>query len=60
MQFYWIEERLVTSGCVLTADDGLLTNPTVLSHSAARHKMAIRPKKNHASARRRLPQVSSI
>jgi len=51
-------ERL--SGNLLTVDDGLLGNPAVLSHSAARHKMAIRPKKNHASARRRLPQVKEV
>ena len=38
-------------------EDGLAV--VGLSHSAAKHKMAVRPKKNHAAGRHRiLPQVN--
>ncbi|KAI9554255.1 hypothetical protein GHT06_019527 [Daphnia sinensis] len=49
----------ITEGRVDGGDDGLLGMATALNHSAARHKISIRPKRNHAPARpRQLPQLA--
>ncbi|XP_046451703.1 serine/arginine repetitive matrix protein 1-like isoform X3 [Daphnia pulex] len=48
-----------SDGRLDAADDGLLGMAAPLNHSAARHKIAIRPKRNHAPARpRQLPQLA--
>ncbi|XP_057375073.1 uncharacterized protein LOC130696026 [Daphnia carinata] len=49
----------ITEGRADGGDDGLLGMATALNHSAARHKISIRPKRNHAPARpRQLPQLA--
>lgn len=49
---------MISLGRVDGGDDGLLGMAVALNHSAARHKISIRPKRNHAPARpRQLPQV---
>lgn len=49
----------ITEGRVDGGDDGLLGMAVALNHSAARHKISIRPKRNHAPARpRQLPQLA--